>query len=207
MKATFFVESVVGYVENPTAIYARGLAHGLSLRGNEVRIVEERQNAAFARTLRVAGAEAARHFYDRFRMFQHHSYERRSGAPLLEWVTRELSLIDVGVAVAGLEPELCRWLANVSREGLVRVYLTFEPEQLTDDVVAALELERFDLILAPRQPAANLIWRPIVSGVAAHDQLPEIVQSSGLALGDDSDPIRAAEVFEAALAGMLAVSR
>ena len=207
MKATFFVESVVGYVENPTAIYARGLAHGLSLRGNEVRIVEERQNAAFARTLRVAGAEAARHFYDRFRMFQHHSYERRSGAPLLEWVTRELSLIDVGVAVAGLEPELCRWLANVSREGLVRVYLTFEPEQLTDDVVAALELERFDLILAPRQPAANLIWRPIVPRVAVHDQLPEIVQSSGLALGDDSDPIRAAEVFEAALAGMLAVSR
>ena len=120
----------------------------MSLRGNEVRIVEERQNAAFARTLRAVGAVASRHFYDEFRTIQHHTYEPRSGASLLEWVTRELALIDVAVAVAGIESELCRWLANVSQEGLARAYLTFDPDSLTDDVVAALELERFDLILA-----------------------------------------------------------
>jgi hypothetical protein len=207
MKVTFFVESVVGYVENPAAIYTRGLAHGLSLRGNEVRIVEERQNAAVARTLRAVGAEASRHFHERFTMFQHHTFEPRSGAPLLEWVTRELSLIDVAVSVAGLGPELCRWLANVSREDLIRAYLTFEPERLTDDVVAALELQRFDLILAPRQPAANIAWRPIVVGVAGDDRRPEIVQWLGPMLGGDNDPIYAAEVFEAALAGALAISR
>ncbi len=161
MKVTFFVESVVGYVDNPTAIYTRGLAHGLSLRGNDVRIVEERQNDAVTRTLLAAGSGVARHFHDTFRMFQHHTYEPRSGAQLLEWVTRELSLIDVAVAVAGIDSELCRWLANVSREGLVSTYLTFEPENLTDEVVAALDLDRFDLILAPRQPAA-------VNSVACH---------------------------------------
>lgn len=205
MNVTFFTESVVGFVENPTAIYTRGLAHGLSLRGNEIRIVEERQNAAFARTLRVVGAEASRHFHDSFRTFQHHTYEPRHGAPLLEWVTRELSLIDVAVAVAGIEPELCRWLANVSREGLVRAYLAFEPERLTDDVVEALELERFDLILAPGQPAANIAWRPIVRGVAGYDHRPEILHSIGPMRGDEADPIRAAEVFEVALTRSQAV--
>ncbi|HYI15006.1 MAG TPA: hypothetical protein VEX37_06425 [Thermomicrobiales bacterium] len=198
MKVTFFAESVVGYIGNPTAIYTRGLAHGLSLRGNEIRIVEERQNAAFVRTLQTAGSEAARHFHDSFRMFQHHTYEPRHGAQLLEWVTRELSLIDVAVAVAGIEPELCRWLANVTREGLVRAYLTFEPERLTDEVAVALELDRFDLILAPRQPAASIDWREIVSGVAGQDRVPVILGSMSPPPDEEVDPIRAAEVFEAA---------
>jgi hypothetical protein len=199
MKVTFFAESVVGYVENPTAIYTRGLAHGLSLRGNEVRIVEERQNAAFARTLRTAGSAAARHFHDAFRLFQHHTYEPRRGAPLLEWVTRELSLIDVAVAVSGIEPELCRWLANVSREGLVRAYMTFDPDRLTDEVVVSLEIERFDIVLAPRQPAARIAWRPIVPGIATDDHVAAITQALTLQSGEETDPIRSAEVFEAAL--------
>jgi hypothetical protein len=199
VKVTFFAGSVVGYVENPTAIYTRGLAHGLSLRGNEIRIVEERQNAAYTRTLRAVGADAARHFHDTFKVFQHHTYEPRRGSQLLEWVTRELSLIDVAVAVAGIEPELCRWLANVSRDGLVRAYLTFEPELLTDEVVAALELERFDVILAPRQPAASIAWRPIVAGVAAQDRIPAILKSITAPTDEEADPIHAAEVFESVL--------
>jgi hypothetical protein len=206
MKVTFFAESVVGYVENPAAIYTRGLAHGLSLRGNDVRIVEERQNAAFTRTLRAVGAEASRYFYDSFTTFQHHTYEARRGAPLLEWVTRELSLIDVAVAVAGIESELCRWLANVTREGLTRAYLTFEPESLTDDVVAALELERFDLILALRQPVAAIPWRPFAAAVAGYDQVPEIARSIGYVPDDEADPIRAAEIFEAAVSRTASMS-
>jgi hypothetical protein len=206
MKVTFFAESVVGYVGNPAAIYTRGIAHGLSLRGNEIRIVEERQNAVFARTLRTAGAVASRHFYDEFRTIQHHTYEPRSGAALLEWVTRELALIDVAVAVAGIEPELCRWLANVSQEGLTRAYLTFDPESLTDDVVAALELDRFDLILATGQPAADIAWRPIVTTVAAQDRI-QLIDAGDLQTDPDVDPIRAAEVFESAVTRLPSISR
>ena len=198
MKITFFVESVVGFVENPAAIMTRGLAHGLSLRGNEVRIVEERQNAAFSRTLRVARAEASRHFYDHFRTIQHHTFEPRSGAALLEWLTRELALIDVAVAVAGVNDELCRWLANISQPGLTRAYLTFEPETLTDDVIASLELGMFDLILAPRAPAADIPWRQISATVAGHDRISLI--EDHVALEDvETDPIGAAEFFEAAI--------
>lgn len=200
MKITYFTESVVGYVDNPTAIYTRGLAHGLSLRGNDIRIVEQRQNAAFARTLQVAGSVAARHFYETFRTVQHHTYEPRRGAHLLEWITRELALIDVAVAVGGIDPELCRWLANISREGLVRAYLTFEPELLTEEAVTALKLDRFDVILAPRQPAAAVVWQPIEVGVAGQDRDAALAQSITYPLAEDADPIRAAEVFEAALA-------
>ena len=206
MKVTFFAESVVGYVGNPSAIYTRGIAHGLSLRGNEIRIVEERQNAAFARTLRAVGAVASRPFYEEFRTIQHHTYEPRSGAALLEWVTRELALIDVAVAVAGIEPELCRWLANVSQEGLTRVYMTFEPESLTADVVAALELEGFDLILATGQPTADIAWRPIVPTIAAQDQTP-LIDMGQTPIDSVADPIRAAEVFESAVARSPSISR
>lgn len=199
MKFTFFAGSVVGYVQNPTAIYTRGLAHGLSLRGNEIRVVEERQNAAFARTLRAVGSVAARHVHDKFRTFQHHTYEARRGGQLLEWVTREMALIDAAVAVAGLDPELCRWLANVDRDGLVRAYLTFEPETLTDDAAAALELEKFDLILAPSKPVAAIAWQPIELAVAAQDRALTDAASIPQALAAAADPIRAAEVFEAAL--------
>lgn len=199
MKFTFFVESAVGFVENPAVVLTRGLAHGLSLRGNEVRIVEERQNAAFARTLRVVGAAASRHFYDGFRTIQHHTFEPRSGAALLEWVTRELALIDVAVAVAGVNDELCRWLANVSQEGLTRTYLTFEPETLTDEIVASLELDKFDFVLAPREPVAKIAWRQIVTTVAGQDRVP-LVEDHVTPIDADVDPIRAAEVFEAAVA-------
>lgn len=202
MKFTFFTGTVVGYVENPTAIFTRGLAHGLSLRGNEVRVVEKRQNAAYARTLRAVGSGAARHVHDAFRTFQHHTYDARSGAQLLEWVTREMALIDVAVAVAGIEAELCRWLANVERSGLVRAYLTFEPETLTDDVAAALELEKFDVILATGQPAGDLAWQLIAPAVASQDDALTEAASIQRSTADDADPIRAAEVFEAALTRM-----
>lgn len=179
------------------------MAHGLSLRGNEVRIVEERQNPDFAHTLRAAGSAASRHFYERFRMFQHHTYEPRNGAQLLEWVSREIALIDVAVAVAGLQPELCRWLANISREGGIRAYLTFEPQALTDEVASRLELEKFDLILAPSQPVAALDWQPIARSVAEQDHLLGIEMMSV----DDTDPIRAAELFESTLTRARSVSR
>jgi len=207
LNITFFTGSVVGYVDNPTAIYTRGLAHGLGLRGNEIRVVEERQNHAFARTLHAVGSDAARHFYDNFRMFQHHTYEPRNGAHLLEWVSREIALIDVAVAVAGLEPELCCWLANISRAGGTRAYLTFEPEALTDEAVTTLELEKFDLILAPTQPAATIAWQPIAFAVADQDRSLDIPTAPPPDVPDDIDPIRAAEQFETILASARSTSR
>jgi hypothetical protein len=110
LRVTLFPGSIVGYAVHPEALLTRGLAHGLAERGHDVRIVEERQNDLLKRTLLEVGAGPSRHFHDHFKKFQYHTYEPRTGAQLLEWVTRELALIDVGVAVDGVEQELCRWL-------------------------------------------------------------------------------------------------
>lgn len=192
LKITFFAGSVVGYVDNPAALHTRALAHGLALRGNDVRVVEERQNQFFTRTLRAVGAGASRHFHEQFRAIQHATYEPRSGAPLLEWVTREVALIDVAVVADDAPVELTRWLANVTRNGLTRALLAWQPELLTAARAAELELGRLDLVLAPEQPAADaLAWLPIARPVASQDALPTI---AGELRG--TEPIVAAEEFE-----------
>jgi hypothetical protein len=198
LRISFFAGSVVGYVDNPSAIYTRGLALGLALRGNDVRVVEERRNAALTRTLRAVGSSAVRHFHEQFEALQHTTYEPRTGARLLEWVTRELALIDVAVAVDGLEDELCRWIANVSRERIRRAYLTWQPDQISEAVVQRLELERFDVILAPTKPMPELPWRRIEMVVAEPDRAAGLTPA---VLAAGQDPVAAATTFERAIVG------
>jgi hypothetical protein len=168
------------------------------VRGNDVRIVEERQNHAFTRTLRAVGSDAARHFHHQFALLQHTTYEPRTGARLLEWVTRETALIDVAVAVAGLEDELCRWIANVGHEGLIRAYLTWQPELLSAQVAQRLELDKLDVVLAPTKPPADLDWRQVEAVVAAQDRMAGLTPAGSTA-GDD--PVAAAASFEQAVIG------
>jgi hypothetical protein len=168
------------------------------VRGNEVRVVEERQNQALARTLRAVGSGAVRHFHEQFALLQHTTYEPRTGARLLEWVTRELALIDVAVAVEGLEDELCRWIANVTRERITRAYLAWQPEQLTADDVQRLELVKFDVVLAPKKPVLDLPWRQIDIVVAEQDRAAGLSPAGSTA---GRDPVTAAETFERAILG------
>lgn len=196
MKITFFVNSIVGYVANPAALYTRALAHGLALRGNEVRIVESRQNDQVTRTLREAGSRAARHVYDAFTSFQYTSFEPRSGARLLEWVTREVALIDVAVAVGGLDDELCRWLANITRENLTRTYLTWEPDRLSHERASFLEIDKFDLVLSPSSPLAELHWKSVERSVAQQDRGTATGGFADTLTTDVHDPLDAARSFE-----------
>jgi hypothetical protein len=197
LRITFFPGSIVGYVDYPQAILTRGLAHGLAGHGNDVRIVEERQNALLTNTLLTQGAGPSRHFHDNFRQFQYHTYEPRTGTQLLEWVTRELALIDVSVAVDGVEQELCRWLGNITRAGLIRAFLTFDPEGLTDERASALDIDKYDIVIAPGKPAADVPWSELPPSVAPADGAPEIQRylSASLA-GQLVDPNVAATTFE-----------
>jgi hypothetical protein len=169
VKITFVAPTVVGYVAYPDALYVRGLAQALGERGHIVRVVEPRQNHAYASTLRAIGSAAARQFHADFTGFQHHTFEPRTGGRLLEWVTRELALIDVAVVVEGLDEELTLWFANVTRPGLHRAYLTLHPESLTGTLATHLQLAQFDMILAPQRPAACLPWRSIRRTLAPTD--------------------------------------
>ena len=168
MRITFFVNSIVGYVDNPSALYTRAFANSLATLGNDIRVVEERQNEMLTRTLRTTGSRASRHVYERFPLLQHSTYDPRTGAPLLEWLSREVSLIDIAIAVQGVNTELTRWIANISREGLTRAFLVWEPEALDESDIVALELEKFDIILAPT-PIARLPSLAVQPSLAEQD--------------------------------------
>jgi hypothetical protein len=174
VRITFLPGSVVGYVSYPEALFTRGLADGLVERGHDVRIVEERQNDILKRTLIEVGAEPSRHFHQQYPKLRYHTFEPRTGAPLLEWVIGELSLVDVAVAVEGIGNELCRWIANLTSTELIRAYMTFRPEALTDEVATSLELEKYDVILSPSRPAAQLPWSAIPPVLAGKDDLEHL---------------------------------
>ncbi len=203
MHITFLPGSVVGYVGYPEALFVRGLATGLVERGHRIRILEERQNEFLKRTLLDAGAEPSRHFHQQFPNLMYHTFEPRSGAPLLEWVLGELSMVDVAVAVDGIGNELCRWIANLTETRLIRAYMTFNPDELTSEKAGSLELEKYDLILAPSRPAAQLPWSEIPPALASQDDqdhfrtnIPDRLQAIL------SDPQDASATFEQVMAVM-----
>ena len=200
VKVTFFVNSIVGYVDNASALYTRALAHGLALRGNDVRVVEPRQNEQLARTLRAVGSSASRHVHEAFPLFQYTSFEPRSGARLLEWVTREVALIDVAVAVGGVDDELCRWLANVTRDELTRAYLAWEPADLTQERVSYLEIEKYDVILTLAAPSADVDWVAVQRSIALQDMGDATGGYADSLPVDLRDPLGAAIAFERAVA-------
>lgn len=197
MRVTFFPGSVVGYLGHPQALLTRGLAYGLATRGNDIRIVEERQNAIMKRTLLEVGAAPSRHFHDHFSGLQYHTYEPRSGAQLLEWVTREVALIDVAVAVDGVEQELCRWIGNVTRAGLIRAFMTFDPDSLTEERIQELEIDKYDVVIAPARPAAELPWTQLPPSLAPADDDETLNATIPPELtGALVDPVVAATAFE-----------
>lgn len=138
--------------------------------GHEVRSVEERKNSAIARTLTAAGSGPLRAFYEGFPNLQYSTFEPRRAGSLLEWVTRELAMIDVAIAVDGVPEELCRWLANVTKPGLRRVYLCYQPERLDIEMVRAYEIEKFDAVFSTGPTSAGVSWLEIEPALASIDR-------------------------------------
>ncbi|MFW6074552.1 MAG: hypothetical protein ACOC9Y_03090, partial [Chloroflexota bacterium] len=94
MRITFFPASAIGHVGYPEAILIRGLAHGLLEQGHDVRLVEERRNPVLTRSLEHEGSAVSRHVFDAHPTLAIHTFTPRTGAPLMEWISRELSLVD-----------------------------------------------------------------------------------------------------------------
>jgi hypothetical protein len=170
MKWTFFTGSAIGYVGHPQALFTRTLADGLAGRGDIVRLVEPRRNEHFERTLECERAPAASAMYELFPAVQHHTFEMRRGPRLFEWLAREIALIDVAVAVHGADTELVRWLANLNQPDLLRLFQTYQPEELTTEVRAELELDLFNGVLAASAPADDTMpWQLVQPSIADAD--------------------------------------
>ena len=196
-----FTHSAVGYVENPEALYSRAIAWGLHERGHQVRMLEERRNPSLRKTLEVVGSGASRHVYEAFSGVLIHSYEPKRGAPLMEWLARELSLVDLAIAIDGLSVETARWIANLSHPDTRRAFLTYRPGELTPARAAEIEIERYDAVLASSAPAVNIAWLPIKKSIAPQDRSaipPEHMPA--LIAGEEAEPGAVARSIESLLA-------
>jgi hypothetical protein len=169
VKYTFFTASVVGYVGHPEALFTRSLADALATRGDDVRVVEPRQNKHYVRTLKIERAPAARAMFEAFPNVQHHTFEMRRGPRLFEWLAREIALLDVAIAVDGIDDELVRWLANLNQPNLIRIFQTYRPESLSAARAAELELELFSSVVASSAPASGQAWSLVRPSVAPAD--------------------------------------
>ena len=169
MKLTFFAGSVIGYVGHPEALFTRSLAAALAKRGDDVRVAEARQNEHYVRTLESDRAQAARAMFESFPQVQHHTFDMRRGPRLFEWLAREIALLDVAVAVDGVDDELVRWLANLNQPGLIRIFQTYRPATLDVTRADRLELGLFNAVAAPAAPANGRSWSLVRPSVARSD--------------------------------------
>ncbi len=186
-----FSASAIGYVDNPEALYARAIGWGLHERGHHVRMLEERRNPMLRKTLETVGSDASRAVFEKFPGVLVHGFEPRRGAPLMEWLARELSLVDLAIVVDGLPTEVARWIANLDHRALHRAFVTYRPEELTDERAAEIELERFDTVFSTSAPAASTPWVEIQKSIAPQDyetispqHLPDLADQK-LATPDD----------------------
>ena len=188
LRITFFCGSVIGYRGDPAALPTRALADALGRRGHIVRLTEERMNAAFTQTLREVGGNAVRTIHDTFPHMQIHAWEARQGARLLEWLTRELALVDVAVVVDGAGDLLTEWVAMIERRRLVRVYLHWGNQPISAERAAALHLDQFDLVLSAAAGALpySLAPQDLAAGIA----MP------GIDVGSLADSGAVAQAFE-----------
>lgn len=87
----------------------------------------------------------------------------------MEWLARELSLVDLAIAIDGLPTEVARWIANLDHPELQRVFLTYRPDELTPERAEEIELERYDGVFASGSPVADIEWTPIGRAIAPQD--------------------------------------
>ncbi len=189
----------MGYVDNPEALYARAIAWGLHERGHYVRMIEERRNATLRRTLEAVGSGAYRAVHDNFPGVLVHAFEPRSGAALMEWLARELSLVDIAIAVDGLPSDVARWIANLDHRALQRIFVSYRPDDLTSERATEFELERYDGVFASSSPKASIAWSPIQRALAPQDLATIPAQYLPLEPGEAATPDEVARTIEAAM--------
>lgn len=87
----------------------------------------------------------------------------------MEWLARELSLVDLAIVVDGAPVDVVRWIANLDHQELSRVFLTYQPETLTDHRATELEISRYDAVYSTSTPQAAIDWLPIGFSIAPQD--------------------------------------
>lgn len=163
-----FCGSVVSAVENPSAHLFRALGRALSQRGDEATFYEEQSNAAIRALLMREGARAFERFRSDFPEIVYRTADRRTGADLVEWLTRILATVDIAVVDVGAPPTLTAWVGRLTRPHLT----TFLVDPGWNAVLRPADIEArdpatFSAIYAGQRDAAAH-WREVVPSARVH---------------------------------------
>ncbi|HEU5424477.1 MAG TPA: hypothetical protein VFU72_13105 [Nitrolancea sp.] len=175
LRWAIFPASVVSAVDNPDAYLLRALGQVLAERGDQATFFEERANPAVRALLRRSGGQALADFRARHPEIDYRTTDPRTGADLVEWLTRTLGTYDIALALAAAPAELVGWLGRLSRTHL-RTYLLdtgYEPA-LDEAAIEAREPGNFTGIFAGSDTIAARYGRFIALARIHHlGPLPE----------------------------------
>lgn len=148
-----FVRSILSTVENPSGALFRALGRELVTRGQEVLFLEERANPAVQALLRTRGAAGMAELVRDWPELVYQTYERRTGADLVEWLGRTLATADVALVELGIDPDLTYWVGELTRPHLRTYALDLFPD--TVPVVPEQALARYDVVVCSPRTAAR----------------------------------------------------
>lgn len=123
LRWAIFSTSVVSAIDNPDAYLWRALGTRLRQMGHEAIFFEPRGNDAVRALLHRSGSAALTEFRVRHADIEYRTFEPRTGADLVEWMTRTLATVDVAVIQASAAAELVKWLAKLTRPHLRTFYV------------------------------------------------------------------------------------
>ncbi len=123
LRWAIFTTSVVSAIDNPDALLWRALGTRLHQMGHQAIFYEPRGNEALRALLLRSGASALLQFRASFPDIEYRTFETRTGADLVEWMTRTLATADVALIQAGSSPDLVTWLGELTRPHLQTFYI------------------------------------------------------------------------------------
>jgi len=157
-----FVRSVLSDVENPGCSVLRAFGETLVAAGQEVLFLEERGNPAVVALLRQQGARALTTFAHDHPQLRYHTYERRFGADLVEWLGRTLATADIAVVELGVDATLAGWVGTLTRPHL-QTYLL----DIVDSPAAAVW--RAHVVAGPASDAPGTLDPAAFSAIVCAD--------------------------------------
>ncbi len=122
LRWAIFTTSVVSAIHNPDAHLWRELGSQLRAMDHEAFFFEPRGNEALRALLQQSGAEPLRSFHSQYPDIEYRTLESRTGADLVDWMSRTLATVDVAIIQSNTSPDLINWLGKLTRPHLQTFY-------------------------------------------------------------------------------------
>ena len=156
LRWAIFTTSVVSAIDNPDAYLWRELGSQLRAMNHEALFFEPRGNEALRALLQQSGARPLKAFHSRYPDIEYRTLEPRTGADLVDWMSRTLATVDVAAIQSNTSPDLINWLGKLTRPHLQTYYLEsgWNPAVLPSDQLIE-QLDSFTAVVVGNNDLAE----------------------------------------------------